>query len=165
MVGKVDRVHHEVGDRDVDRYADGDDGRDAEVAQRRVKGGATHRSDAVRPGQHHIGWRRTQFGQQRGARAAWGDVDTASDGEDLRVVVGAESVGPPVNEAVHDLHPGTPGRRQQPCDVGNRFTARLLGEDGQSRVRTDDRPLALLRDDRGVFGRRQLGEWDFHAER
>src|SRR6476469_10866575 len=101
------------------RYADGDDCRDAEVAQRRVEVGATHRSDAVRPAQHHIGWRRAEFGQQRRARAAGGDVDTASDGEDLRVLVAAETVGPPRYEAVHDRHPGIAARWQQKSDVGD----------------------------------------------
>jgi hypothetical protein len=56
--------------------------------------------------------RRAEFGQQRRARATRGDVDTTPDGEDLRVVVAAETVGPPLHETVHDLHPGIAGRWQ-----------------------------------------------------
>jgi hypothetical protein len=91
-------------------------------------------------------------------------VDIAGDGENLRVVVGAESVGPPLHEAVHHLHAGVASRRQQPFDVGHRLAARLLGEDGQSRIRTHDRALAFLCDDRGVCGRREIGEADSHTD-
>jgi hypothetical protein len=131
--------------------------------QRRVKGGATHRSDAVRPGQHHIGWRRTQFGQQRGARAAWGDVDTASDGEDLRVVVGAESVGPPVNEAVHDLHPGTRAAGNSRAMLGTasrRASSARTASPAFGPTTAPWHSCVTI----AVFGRHQLGEWDFHAE-
>ena len=68
-IGGVDRVHDDVGDRDVQRNADHDDGGHPEVAQHRVEVGAAHRSDAVPPAQHQIGWLGPEFGQQRPLRA------------------------------------------------------------------------------------------------
>ncbi len=76
----------------------------------------------------------------------------------------AEAVGPPLHEAVHDLHAGIARRGQQPFDVGQRLAARLLGEHREPGVGADDRALALLRDDRGVPWRRQLGEVGSHAD-
>ena len=55
-VGGVDRVHHQVGDRDIERNADHDNGGHTEVAQHRVEVGTSHRSDAVPPAQRQIGW-------------------------------------------------------------------------------------------------------------
>jgi hypothetical protein len=79
-------------------------------------------------------------------------------------VVAAESVRPPLDEAVHHLHPGVARRRQQTFDVGHRFASCLLGEHRQSRVRTDDGALAFLCDDRGVFWCHKRGEVGSHAD-
>jgi hypothetical protein len=114
--------------------------------------------------QHDIGWRRAEFGHQLCAGASRHNVDTASNGEDLRVVVATESVRPPLDEAVHHLHPGIAGRGQQTPDVGHRLASCLLGEHRESRVRTDDGTLALLCDDRGVFGCHKRGEVGSHAD-
>ena len=57
-IGGVDRVHDQVGDRDVQRNTDHDDGGHAEVAQHRVQVGAAHRAHAVPPLQHQIRWLR-----------------------------------------------------------------------------------------------------------
>ncbi len=161
----VHRVHDEIGDRDVDRYADGDDRRHPEVAQDRVEVGATHRADAVPPVQHDIVWGRAEFGQQRGALTAGTDVDLlSSHHEDRRIVVRAEPVGPPLHQAVHDTHAGVAGGRQQPFDVGQRLASRLLGEHGEAGVGPDDGALEFLRDDRRVAGRRDLGEVDAHTD-
>ena len=89
----------------------------------------------------------------------------AAHGEDRGVVVRAEPVGPPLHQAVHDLHARRAGGGEQPFDVGQRLAARLLGEDGQAGVRPDDGALELLGDDRGVSGRGDLGEVDFHTDR
>ena len=78
-VGLVHRVHHEVGDGEVHRDADGDDRRHPEIAQDGVEVGAAHRADAVPSAQHEIAWRRTEFGQQLGALGARGDGDLASE--------------------------------------------------------------------------------------
>ena len=89
---------------------------------------------------------------------------TAADREDLGVVVAAQSVGPALHQAVHDLHAGTPRGRQQTFDVRQRLAARLLREYGKSGVRADDGALAFLCDDRGVFRRGEFGEVDSHTE-
>ena len=97
------------------------------------------------------------------APAAGDDVDTASDGEYLRVVVGAESAGPFLDETVHDLHAGIAGRRQQPFDVGHRLAACLLSQYRQPGIGADDCTLAFLRDDRGVRRGSDIDEVDFHT--
>ena len=91
LVAVVDRVHHQVGDRDVDRDADDDDRRDAEVAQHRIEVGAGHRVEAVNPRQHEVARsRRANSGDDLGrppcrGRCGTGDRRIAPNSRALRL--------------------------------------------------------------------------------
>ncbi len=79
-------------------------------------------------------------------------------------MVRAEAVRSPLHQAVHDAHARVARGGQQSFDVGQRLPLCLLGEHGEAGIGPDDRALKLLRDDRRMRRRRDLGEVDTHTD-
>jgi hypothetical protein len=143
--------------------ADRHDRRHAQVAQDGVEIGAAHRAEAVPSGQDEIAWCEVNFGQQRRAGASWRDVySLARPGEQPRIVVRTESVGPSLHQAVHDAHARGASRRKQSHDVRERFAAGLGGQHRQAGIGPHHRALHLLGDQRGMCGSDELAEIGLH---
>ena len=160
-IGGVDRVHDDVRDRDIQRNADHHDGGHPEVPQHRVEVGAPHRPDAVPPAQHQIALAQAPIRAARPLRACR-ERCRPSPRPMAKILALWLEPSPSGRRCTRQCTTRTPAARAAGSSrtmLGSATRRASSASMRQPGVRADDRALALLGDDRGVLGRREVGEW------